>query len=319
VDENSGSYNKLIFMRMIFCRENINFYCKPYLVLIITVSMLSCAIRPKTSIRMPSFSERCSQPGVVKCFGFDDEVSTDPFIYPPWSTTEKIGLVDTNIKASGDGSLRFEIPSNSGSDSSGSFWQNFSDDLTVQFGEGQEFFVQWRQRFSPEFLKTYYERGGGWKQAIIGEGDRLGSVVYSCTQLELVVQNTYQKGYPQMYHSCGGKDGRSEEINKAFPVEYKANQWMTFQVHVKVGTWYKNDRNYHYDSKIELWVAEEGKSSTLVISRDEYDIANNNKEAKYGKVWLLPYHTHKDPSQRHPVGYTRYDDLIISTERIPDP
>jgi hypothetical protein len=61
----------------------------------------------------------------------------------------------------------------------------------VRFGEGQEFYVQWRQRFSRAFLETRFP-GGGWKQAIIGEGDRPGyapddKVVWSCTQLEVVV------------------------------------------------------------------------------------------------------------------------------------
>jgi hypothetical protein len=94
---------------------------------------------------------------------------------------------------------------------------------------------------------------------------------------------------------------------------------MTFQVHVQVGRWYRNDRNYHQDSAIELWVAEEGKSSQLVISRRRYDIANVNPAAKYGKVWLLPYHTGKNPAQAHAVGYVWYDELIVSRTKIPDP
>jgi len=155
-----------------------------------------------------TFEERCAQPAVVKCVGFDSQAQTDRFIFPPYGMTVKRARVVTDIKASGAGSLRFEIPSNTGADTSGSFWQNFSDDLSVQFGEGEEFYVQWRQRFSKEFLDTFYEGGGGWKQAIIGEGDRPGKTVYSCTELEIVVQNTYQRGAAQMYHSCGGKDGK---------------------------------------------------------------------------------------------------------------
>jgi hypothetical protein len=145
-----------------------------------------------------------------------------------------------------------------------------------------------------------------------------------------------------MYHSCGGKDGQYEPLEvfdpkvndillqnacgcryqkQTFPprVGYKADQWMTFQVHVKVGTWYKNDKKYHPDSMIELWVAEEGKPSKLVISRTDYDVANNNPEAKYGKIWLLPYNTGKSAGQAHPTAYTWYDELIISRQRIPDP
>jgi hypothetical protein len=48
---------------------------------------------------------------------------------------------------------------------------------------------------------------------------------------------------------------------------------------------------------------------------DFYDQA----AAKYGKIWLLPYNTGKDPRQAHPTAYTWYDELIISKRRIPDP
>ena len=63
----------------------------------------------------------------------------------------KRGKIVGEVKASGAGSLCFEIPSNSPADTSGSFWLNFKDDLSAQFGEGEEFYVQWRQRFSPQF------------------------------------------------------------------------------------------------------------------------------------------------------------------------
>ncbi len=75
---------------------------------------------------------------------------------------------------------------------------------------------------------------------------------------------------------------------------------------------------------MQLWVAEEGKPSVLVIdmspeSGTGYDLVNTVPWAKYGKVWLLPYNTHKDPKQVHPTAYTWYDELIISRKRISDP
>jgi len=263
-----------------------------------------------------SFEQRCAQPGVVKCFGFDSQEETEPFIYPPYGMTTKRGRVVTDVKASGAGSLRFEIPSNTGADTSGSFWQNFG----TQFGEGEEFFVQWRQRFSPEMLSTYYADGHGWKQAIIGEGDRPGKTAYSCTQLEVVLQNGDQHGAPEMYHSCGGKDGKYDGLDRQvrWP-RYKANQWMTFQVSIKIGTWYRNDRRYHRDSTIRLWVAEAGQRSRLAVDQTRYDLANDDPGARYGKIWLLPYHSNKNASQRHATAYTWYDELIISRSRIADP
>ncbi len=273
---------------------------------------------PMPSTRL-TFDQRCADPAVVKCVGFDTPGEVDPFVYPPYGTTEKRARVVTDVKASGAGSLRFEIPSNTPADTSGSYWQNFSDDLSVQFGEGEEFFVQWRQRFSPELLGTRYRGGGGWKQAVIGEGDRPDVKIYSCTQLEIVTQNTYQRGFSQMYHSCGGKDGHYEGLDNVRSIVYRPDQWMTFQVQVKIGHWYRNDRRYRRDSTVRLWVAEEGRPSRLAVDQSAYDLANTNPAARYGKIWLLPYHTGKEASQRHPVAYTWYDELVISRSRSADP
>lgn len=292
------------------------------------------------------FQTRCRAPGVIRCFGFDSPDDVLRHLLPAWDKTFR-GQVVTDLKASGAGSLRFEVPPHSPANTSGVFWLDFSDDYATQFGERSEFYIQWRQRFSPEFLNTRFQNGEGWKQIIIGEGDRPGFVAGSCTQLEIVVQNSNQRNLPQMYHSCGMKDQKYEPLSfwdnalgtyalqnavgcsyahPTFPpcVGYKANQWMTFQVEIKIGTWYKNDKKYHSDSTVRLWVAEEGRPSKLVIdyspeAREGYDIANDNPAAKYGKLWLLPYHTGKDSGQDHPEGYVWYDELIISRSRIPDP
>ncbi len=301
---------------------------------VLLVIFSGCTITPRLPERM-DLAARCRVAEAFRCIGFDSAAAIDPYVHPPWGQRVRRAVVVQDIRASGDGSLRFEIPSNSGSDSSGSFWMNFSDDLSVQFGEGSEFYVQWRQRFSKEFLETNYQGGGGWKQIIVGEGDRPGFRADSCTQLELVVNNPYYQGAPGMYHSCGGKDGDFEGLYASAGVSYAPEEWMTFQLHVKIGTWYKNDRDYHRDSTVQLWVGREGQPSKLVVdlspepatlfgltfpgSGAGYDLANRDPAAKYGKLWLLPYNTHKDPSETHPVGYTWYDDLIIARKKIPDP
>ncbi len=82
--------------------------------------------------------------------------------------------------------------------------------------------------------------------------------------------------------------------------------------------------HFHRDSTVQLWVAEECQPSKLVIDFSPqrgkgYDIANNDREARYGKLWLMPYNTHKNERESHPVGYTWCDELIISRTRIPDP
>jgi len=298
------------------------------------------AVPPDAALRAESFARRCAQPGVVRCVSLDDAAQVRDLSFAAVGDRQgrgPMGLIlssepgplprlDCDVAVNGC-SLRFTIPSRSGPGAPGSWFVNFSDDLATRFGAGEEFYVQWRQRFSRAFLETRYD-GGGWKQAIIGEGDRPGyapdgKVVWSCSQLELVVVNRNLNGYPQMYHSCGGKDEQYEPLPVYSAREYEPEQWMTFQVRVQIGTWYRNDRRYHRDSTVELWVAREGERSRRAVLAEGYDIANTatdaGADAKYGKLWLLPYHTGKDAGQEHPVAYTWYDEVIISTQPIPDP
>jgi len=283
-----------------------------------------------------SFALRCAAPEVVRCVSFDrPEDAPDLGARAKGANQGRGGMgrrenhpggrqpeLDCTVAVAGC-ALRFTVPPRSGPGASGAWFANFSDDFSLRFGEGEEFYVQWRQRFSRAFLDTAFQ-SDGWKQIIVGEGDRPGyapdgKVIWSCSQLEVVVQNNYMRGYPQMYHSCGGKDGRYENLPLYSAIDYRADQWMTFQLRIKIGTWYRNDRNYHHDSAIELWVAAEGETSRRAVWLDDYDLANTKPGAKYGKLWLLPYQSKKNSDQDHPLAETWYDELIISRAPIPDP
>ncbi|MEP7097761.1 MAG: hypothetical protein ABI748_08875 [Dokdonella sp.] len=273
-------------------------------------------------------------------------------ILSPWSTADYTRATrDTMVKASGNSSLKFTIPANSSADSSGSYFTNFSKDLSVQFGANSEFFIQWRQRFSPEFVGSQYAGGGGWKQIIIGSGDQPGQWYASCTALETVVQNSYQRGFPRMYNSCEGSASHGpydpfEEPFGAYDFKeqnarpspyclysqgpasyfaptgncfgYAANEWMTFQVRIKTGPRVGNE---FVNSYVTLWIAREGQPSERVIDWGPYNLTAGKptEDQKYGKVWLLPYNTGKDPSVSYPTAYTWYDELIISRNQIADP
>lgn len=313
------------------------------------------------------FKSRCHTPGVIRCIDFDSRSEIAGHTNPDASGVYS-PAIDTTVSASGRGSMKFTVPSFSVANTSGQYWTNFMDDNSAQFdslvngdskSKSNEFFVQWRQRFSPEMLVPF-KGSNGWKQAIIGEGDRPGHTAYSCTDIDLVVENSGQLGMPRMYHSCGVKDDQYEQLSinegadvqgntvmspqnaappagkcriaRGFPpkfppcVGYKANQWMTFQIHVKVGTWYTNNSHkYRRDSTVQLWVAEEGKPSVLVIdfspeNKTGYDLVNTDiGKAKFGKIWFLPYQTNKDGEAAHDKAFTWYDELIISRERIADP
>ncbi|HWI14670.1 MAG TPA: hypothetical protein VNT02_10475, partial [Burkholderiales bacterium] len=262
--------------------------------------------------------------------------------------------LDGAVTASGSGSLKFTIPSQSPANTSGAYYTNFSDDLSLQFGERHEFFVQWRQRFSREMLATNYDGGQGFKLAIVGTGDQPGRPYASCTALTVVVNSYHQSGFPILYNSCtgssshgpydgfyerfdgpGGVDFKvqnaraapyclySQNPNGYFPPSgncfgYFADEWMTFQLRVKTGPRVNDE---FIDSYVSLWIAREGRSSELVVNWGPYRLTAGKPtdNERFGKVWLLPYHTGKNPTQAHPTAYTWYDELIISRERIPDP
>jgi len=307
------------------------------------------------------FQARCQMPGVIRCIGFDQasDLATTAWgsntgFYSGASTP----VLDPNVKASGNSALKFTIPSNSGANTSGGYWANFSTDLLTQFGENSDFYVQWRQRFSPEFLSTVYQGGGGWKQAIIGTGDspgctpsNLSQCTSSCTDLEVVTQNTNQRGFAQMYNSCSGSTSHgpyaafeekfgsfdfklqnarpspyclySQSGANRFPPNgncfgYFANEWMTFQVRIKPGPRVGDE---FVNSYVELWIAREGRPSEQAFNWGPYNLSAGSagENQRFGKVWLLPYNTGKSSSQSHPTAYTWYDELIISRTRIPDP
>ena len=93
---------------------------------------------------------------------------------------------------------------------------------------------------------------------------------------------------------------------------------MTFQVHIKIGPRVNDE---FMNSYVQLWIARQGQPSQIVIDWGPYNLSagNPHENQKYGKIWLLPYHTDKNSSQSTSTAYTWYDELIVSRRRIPDP
>jgi hypothetical protein len=267
------------------------------------------------------FQKRCQSPGVVKCAGFDTPHEVAAYLYND-SQGQLRALVDTDVKASGKGSLRFEIPTHSGQNSSG----GWTSGLGAGFGQGQTFYVQYRQRFSPEFLKIKFQDAEGWKQSIFHNGKS------TCAAIEITTVNSYHRGYPQMYTNCGGRSFDVDLHNYDFLYEtgdynchrqnpnghdcafYKANQWMTFYYEIKIGTWGKPD------SGIKAWVGYEGEPLKQFVNGVNYQLDfNAGPSDVFNAVTFTPYNTGKSPLQDHPTAYTWYDELIVSRQPIPAP
>jgi hypothetical protein len=93
---------------------------------------------------------------------------------------------------------------------------------------------------------------------------------------------------------------------------------MTFQLRVKIGPRVKDE---FIDSHVTLWGAREGQPSELIVLWGPYNLTAGDPAGRqrFGKIWLLPYNTKKNPGQVHPTAYTWYDEVIISRNMIADP
>jgi hypothetical protein len=299
---------------------------------IVTSSTVQANSTPSADERAPQdpqdFTERCHAEGVLTCVGFDSPQefvpAEDPYsgLYPGEGGAFR-GTLDTKIMASGGGSLKFTIPSYSGANASG-YWKQA---MGKNFGEGSTFYVQFRQRFSPEMLTNDWGGNTYWKQVIFHNGP------HTCGDVELATTKSNRRdGYPVMYSQCGS-DGMTVDLhNGDFLVEqgdynchyhdisprdcfmYPADTWITFYYKTNIGHWGKAD------STIQAWVAVPGKPYKQWVNMPKHKLLNASPGRDYDTVTLLPYMTAKDSSKfGGPVAYTWYDELIVSTQPIAPP
>jgi len=223
-----------------------------------------------------NFAARANGAGVVRAVGFDSQAEWLKYnadtsgCNPSYAPGCRENAWDSAVKASGAGSLRFDIRSQTGEGDAGNIAINFSDDNSVQFGANEEFWVQWRQRFDSYMIDHDYREtsgNGAWKQIILAQGDRTlanGSILkgYSCSEAEIVVGNLGGAGFPGGYMECGRYMNFDEfvpgdkytkqnmRVNSSgqknciyFPrgadtsgcLFYYPNEWMTFMVHMTLG------------------------------------------------------------------------------------
>ncbi len=271
------------------------------------------------------FEGRCHAEGVLVCQGFDTPEITIPAKYPasglyPAGDQSFRGFFDSKVKASGAGSLRFEIPTRTGANAAG-YWQQ---SMGRSFGEGSTFYVQFRQRFSKEMLKNKWG-DTTWKQVIFHHQGA------TCADVELTTVQYYQAGFPTMYTACGARTLYTNGGNPPTKLEqgdyncwygqysakdcfmYPADEWVTFYYQVSIGHWERPD------STINAWVARDGKPYKQWIEMRNFVLSNDHPGQDYDTVTLLTYMTAKSDKIDLPTAYCWYDDLIISTRPIAPP
>ena len=96
----------------------------------------------------------------------------------------------------------------------------------------------------------------------------------------------------------------------------QADEWLTVTQQVRIGTWADKPGQPERSSTVRLWVAREGHAPVLVYDYDRNLRRPEKPFMRYGKIWLVPFFTGKDPTEDHPTGHRWFDELIVSREAI---
>jgi hypothetical protein len=308
------------------------------------------------------FATRCALPGVLKCVSFDSAAD-----FPVWKFGLSFGLsngptgngpvLDTTVKASGNGSLRFTIPAGQVGGNGGQWFTNFTDDLSTLIGAGQEFWYQFRWRIDSNYLANGI---GSWKVAAVTSGETTlsrsnGWIFSSCEATGITIQRVGLREFPEMYQSCTGSsyhgpyEGMTVQnwqgtgdfnLQNARPSPYclytqqaltprpypppagncfvfYANEWMTWKVHVTVGALVGDG---YPNSRIQLYMGREGQPTEPVI---DFTMAINAIDPAFAgyvqKLGAVYFLPYTGTEVFKVTGSVWYDDLIISTKDIPDP
>jgi chitodextrinase len=294
---------------------------------------------------LADFQARCGQPGVIVCQGFDDAAGiphsngTDSGALPANNGTS-YPTQDTSVVASGSGSLRFDIPTPSGSSNPDGYWRQLMQSNlsagpgTAQlFAQNSTFYVQYRQRMTSAYITNTWGGGTWFKQSIFSPDNS------TCGQQELTVINALSGGHPEMYSQCGadpfqdtvgsliyleqGDTKYTVGYNCTYPYpgsgncfHYQPDVWMTFTYKVSIGTWGTPG------STVQAWatVNGQGYAGHMFINQTNLtlNLDGGSVTPGYNTVWLLPYFTGGYSGASGPAT-TWYDELIVSTQSITAP
>ncbi len=280
------------------------------------------------------FETRCKAPGVIVCRGFDADSDLKRISLETETGAEADGkgsmdhiAIDKSIKASGAGSLRFEIEGKTGANHGGAFRQL----MGRAFGPGTTFYAQFRLRLSPEFIDTQWD-------SVVSSAPKI--VIFhhnsaTCNDIEWTqVMSGWHGHIAEMYTHCGQyaptvelpdgtifleqgdyqcKYGTDYENNPEC-LKYSPNEWMTFYFKGTIGDFGQPS------SELEAWISRAGKSYEQWIDAPKFTLhAEGDSVAGFDSVYLTTYMTSKDAAADHPTAYAWYDELIVSTEPIAVP
>jgi len=290
---------------------------------------------------------RITAPGVVAWNGFDSSteiggcnplnfLGSGRFVASDDQTT--CPAIDAAMSRSGASSLNFTVKANGGSDSTGSWRQQFQSKLSSQEAtsfkfsppgaggtNGTHFYVQFAQRMDNPFITNLYPATGGgstyWKQEIIA------TMPSSCGGYELTTVNEFNNDWPAMYSSCGGQhlyldigpnsfhEQGDYNCNNSAPTQqtcffYPTDTWVTWYYDINL-----LGAEGSATSQVHAFVAVNGQPYKQWININNFAQSHDTPNY-YSTVYLFPYMTGRDSAQTRPVAHTWYDELIVSTQPI---
>jgi hypothetical protein len=287
----------------------------------------------------------CSSEDVVRCFGFDSQAEVDALYVSESCVNEPVGqchgVVDLDVKHSGEGALRFVVPATpigpAGSDDVGAFDLNFSPDTTneprsaaypIQFDVGSSFYVSWAQRIDAQMLDEAYETSG-WYALTVGPGDQPTGEAPYYSAMALGVGNTLGMGIPQVggtlydpAQGCRITDATTFDSQNRLLVQnavgcayerldpgcffYAPDAWQRFELGVHFGGFMAEL------TRVEPWAANDGGAPVKLIDLEVgvCEPPAGESALSYGKAWLPPGMPNRMPVARD--AFIWYDDLVIS-------
>jgi hypothetical protein len=304
------------------------------------------------------FQARCAASGVIMCEGFNNtttDIVQGENLFPS-NSGAYLGTLDTSIKSSGAGSLKFTLPvSPATADISGSWVKGWP----MLFSENSgTFYVQFRQRFSPEMFSNLGQWNSAWKQVILHHNTA------TCAGIELTTGIKYSS-MPAMYTSCGGSDNSSistsvdgstwrsepplliqqgENDTSGYNCAYKeffagagdgpgcyfyqSDIWITFYYEITTANWCTDNMSAEqcattpgYGWHIKAYVAPDGqpyRQWTNVPNQPMRSTTDDHPEWGFNRITLTPYMTGLSVSGAAEA-QTWYDELIVSTRPIAAP
>ncbi len=289
------------------------------------------------------FAERCAAPGVVYCNGFDSaEDLAGGTVGLNCNDANKASL-SSGHKASGDSSLMFEFTAGVSCSNIAGNWQYTHPD---GFGAGDDLYVQYRFRASPE----YFSNNEDFWQSTVKQMNIHG-VGSSCQNTE-TTHILYQRSM-QFYHTCAGiglvadlYNGRflprcdqgaclvnqGSKLRKGPNAGYNCdsgypragkgngvgcfwpspNKWYTIYIHYDLNSQGGNDNGYY------AWESHDGGPYLQYLNIDGDGPWAEGGSTKYQNFWLETYMTElREPARS--TAYLWYDEFIISRQPIRAP